>query len=993
MVWSNQKKSLTNRLLLIIAIAIVFNLLFSFLILSGTGAFKLARTEALEDFAGVVMQEADHLYLRLAKDAVNSVVLANNIDQRLERLADRHELTAAEVARSEQILPQMLDVTLSSLQLVLETNGYSGVFFMPLCGQGKTHNECPNGLYLRNMPDAPVGQGAVYERGPRRYADAVGIRISPTWQPRLDVHPDVDGINFITTLVNHHYNRSYAFREDSIWVRPVDLMGTGTKSIFHLVPLLDDDFRVYAILGIEMGVDKFLATAMPSEHRRFDAAYYLVPLATKSDLPVWKIGGNRAIRLADGTDILDRHPDNKFHLPGARIRVGEFNLPASVGNERYVSVLQELDLYSPLSPNVDKDWALVGVAKRSAVLSRYYSMVTSVGLSILASTAMAAAIIYVISRRHINRIVDVIHSVHNDSIANGPYQFKKVNIDEIDTLTSRLEELHRNVRDSALRMSTVFDMLEMPIGCYEYSKEKPDTVFATPSLNKMFELKLPKNQMFVPMARWRETYDRLMARPCDHAHNTYEWQGANGEGSVKYFRLEEVERSGYVIGVITDVTGQTEATKELHMRASYDEQTGLFNRHSFRKESLRRIEAKPRKKGVMMFGDLDGLKRINDEYGHSQGDRLIRAVSDLMRTLESIGGVVARLSGDEFAAYVHGFDTAEDARTALYTCLMNTPGVSLTYPDGTTSPVSMSRGLAIYPDDSGEFSTLLSCADRAMYQAKYSHKGSVVEYGKCVELDNETLHQMQNELLRMVEEHRFYYVYQPIFSVETNRLASYAVYIRPQSRTLSDPRVALETALMMSLHGKISRMLLEDNLSKLRLDEPPSPTRLMIKIMKYSMVNENEYADLLDTFAPEFKRLDVIISADTVSDAKYVETKINLCRSVGARVAFENFGVGVADSLELLELRPDMVRITLGRIRAAERDALSRRDLDKILAQCKARGVLLLATEVETEQDFALIEKWKFDLAQGYYIGYPNQDLMSPAYAGIKTDTVHLRKV
>jgi len=114
------------------------------------------------------------------------------------------------------------------------------------------------------------------------------------------------------------------------------------------------------------------------------------------------------------------------------------------------------------------------------------------------------------------------------------------------------------------------------------------------------------------------------------------------------------DRDAAVI-VARDIGPQLRYERELRELALLDELTGLHNRRgflTFAEAELRRLRAAGQS-AVLVFADLDGLKRINDAHGHAAGDAALTAVAHALREVVGAQGLVARWSGDEFAALVH----------------------------------------------------------------------------------------------------------------------------------------------------------------------------------------------------------------------------------------------------------------------------------------------------------------------------------------------------
>lgn len=115
------------------------------------------------------------------------------------------------------------------------------------------------------------------------------------------------------------------------------------------------------------------------------------------------------------------------------------------------------------------------------------------------------------------------------------------------------------------------------------------------------------------------------------------------------------------VSTVRDVTAQRAATARLHELSIRDEMTGLLNRRGFIERSKVEIAtAKARRTPVaVLFADLNGLKRINDELGHEEGDRAIKDTADALRASLRDSALVARLGGDEFVALLPGLDPAD----------------------------------------------------------------------------------------------------------------------------------------------------------------------------------------------------------------------------------------------------------------------------------------------------------------------------------------------
>jgi diguanylate cyclase (GGDEF)-like protein len=183
-------------------------------------------------------------------------------------------------------------------------------------------------------------------------------------------------------------------------------------------------------------------------------------------------------------------------------------------------------------------------------------------------------------------------------------------------------------------------------------------------------------------------------------------------------------------GVLVHVSLRREIRERQHLaqqlqhEATHDALTGLPNRRSFMHE-LERSLARARRNGSMiaiLFIDLDGFKRINDELGHHTGDELLKHVAQQFEGSLRKSDLVARLGGDEFAVIADA--NSCDSLVQLAERLVATVSVPLI--DGHDDwRISASIGVAFYPVDAADSTALLSEADAAMYRAKRQGKGRV----------------------------------------------------------------------------------------------------------------------------------------------------------------------------------------------------------------------------------------------------------------------------
>ena len=184
----------------------------------------------------------------------------------------------------------------------------------------------------------------------------------------------------------------------------------------------------------------------------------------------------------------------------------------------------------------------------------------------------------------------------------------------------------------------------------------------------------------------------------------------------------------YFVGIVRDITERKQAEQKIMHLAHHDYLTDLPNRALFLDRLEQSISMAKRSacKEAVLFLDLDGFKRVNDMLGHGAGDRLLQSVALRLKKVIRASDTVARVGGDEFTFVLNNIGSDEHASLVASHIL-----ATLAEPfdlQGQVCHVGGSIGIAIYPDDSQDFATLLHQADEAMYLAKQSGKNNYKFY-------------------------------------------------------------------------------------------------------------------------------------------------------------------------------------------------------------------------------------------------------------------------
>ena len=267
-------------------------------------------------------------------------------------------------------------------------------------------------------------------------------------------------------------------------------------------------------------------------------------------------------------------------------------------------------------------------------------------------------------------------------------------------------------------------------------------------------------------------------------------------GEIRYVRMEIKTESDRRIGLVEDVTKVTRERMNIEHERDYDTLTGLYNRRAFQWESEALFREHPEKLKTAAFVmiDMDNLKYTNDNFGHDFGDRYIHEAGRGFAEYVLEGTLCSRISGDEFNLLFYGYDSKEEIRNVIAEVKAAIDRKFVLLPSGRKLRLSISGGIAWYPENSTDLKLLKKYADFAMYQVKRSGKGHFQEFDLEVydRSANET--EKRKQFLQLIRKEELTYYYQPIVSAITGKVIALEALMRVEIPLLRSPEDVLRLA-------------------------------------------------------------------------------------------------------------------------------------------------------------------------------------------------------
>jgi diguanylate cyclase (GGDEF)-like protein len=407
--------------------------------------------------------------------------------------------------------------------------------------------------------------------------------------------------------------------------------------------------------------------------------------------------------------------------------------------------------------------------------------------------------------------------------------------------------------------------------------------------------------------------------------------------------------------------------------ALHDELTGLPNRKLFAEQLEFALARRSRdERIVVMYFDLDNFKAVNDTLGHPVGDELLRAVADRLR--EAIGGaLISRQGGDEFAILIDQIEPATnlvqlvDRVSAVFHSAFQLSAHRL--------ETGCSIGIAVAPGDGVCPDVLIKNADLALYRAKNEGRNCSCFFEQAMDLEARKRHQMEIDMRDAVRDGQFYLNYQPLFSLEKNRVIGFEALIRWQHplRGLVSPVEFIPLAEDTGLIVPISEWVMNEACQQAR--HWPEDVRIAVNLSPVLFKNTGlplMVMQALDAAGLAPSRLELEVTESLfIDNVERTSAMLNSLRECGVRIALDDFGTGYS-SLNYLRSFPfDKIKIDKSFVDDLATDASARAIIGAITALASALGMETIAEGVEDDHQIEALLSQGCSTIQGYFFSRP----------------------
>jgi len=496
------------------------------------------------------------------------------------------------------------------------------------------------------------------------------------------------------------------------------------------------------------------------------------------------------------------------------------------------------------------------------------------------------------------------------------------------------------------------------------------------------------------------------SRMWDQLQRKGRWQGEiwnrNKDGRVypEWLSITAIEsEQGEVIqyaAIFHDLTEIKRSEARINKMSYFDEVTHLANRRLFidRLHNALTYAGDHDNIVVLVNMDLDWFKSINDRFGQSEGDLVLKEVARRIEDTLGDADTAARPGGDEFSIIMTGLDSPDELPLFLdrLTKVISAPVLI----NDTEIRLTASIGIAMYPGDAADTEDLLRCADAAMHEAKNLGRNSYHFFSPALDQQSRSRFQLTTMLQGALEKDEFRLFYQPKVCLKTGRVKGVEALLRWFSAELGEVSpsdfipLAEDMGLIDQIGDWVMLMAVKQgaawqqqglavnvgvNVSARQFQRGNVAGRVISLLNRYNLSP--------DHFSIELTETSFMHSADKTRSA------ISELLKLGVGVAIDDFGTGYSSLNYVRTMALSQLKIDLSFIQNIENSEKDRRLVEAMIAMAHAMDFEVIAEGVETREQLALLKRMGCDQAQGFFLSRPQpEESLTP---WLKANTLSLK--
>jgi diguanylate cyclase (GGDEF)-like protein/PAS domain S-box-containing protein len=459
---------------------------------------------------------------------------------------------------------------------------------------------------------------------------------------------------------------------------------------------------------------------------------------------------------------------------------------------------------------------------------------------------------------------------------------------------------------------------------------------------------------------------------------------AAGKSSMKVLKsakgrslrvVDEPMAGGGWVATFEDITEILEAEAQISHMARHDPLTDLPNRTLFREQMEHALSTFRRDEQLaVLFFDLDHFKQVNDSFGHSVGDELLKAVTRRLRECVRSTDTIARLGGDEFAVVQIGTHSQPTEAALLASRLVDVIGAPYDLADHRVV-IGASVGVSIAPVDSRDSEQLMKNADMALYRAKADGRGTYRFFEPEMDARARARRLLELELRAALTNGEFELYFQSINDLHAHHIIGFEALVRWNHPTkgmippTSFLPLAEETGLIVPLGEWVLRKACSE------AARWSKDVRVAVNLSPAQFKNRNLATAVTLALSASGLRPDrlelEITEVVLVHDSEATLATLHILRGLGVTISMDDFGTGYSSLSYLRSFPFDRIKIDPSFVHQLATRGDSMAIVRAVTGLGKSLGIITTAGGVDTPEQLALLRLEGCAEVQGQLFGPP----------------------
>lgn len=435
----------------------------------------------------------------------------------------------------------------------------------------------------------------------------------------------------------------------------------------------------------------------------------------------------------------------------------------------------------------------------------------------------------------------------------------------------------------------------------------------------------------------------------------------------------------HFVSIINDVSERIQYQEAIEHQATHDTLTGLANRALLNDRITQAIAYARRSNRAVavLLLDLDHFKKVNDAYGHSAGDILLKEVSQRLASCVRESDTVARLGGDEFVIVLSDLASAEDIDNIVGKI---TNALAHTLHIGKHEvQVGASIGISLFPRDGDQGEILLRNADMAMYRVKEHGRNSFRRYTPEMATMAIERVDMEGGLRRAIQNNELLLHYQPKIDMVTRRIVGAEALVRwqhPQIGLIHPVEfipLAEETGLIVPIGSWVMEEAVRQQVNWIKAGLPPIKMAINLSARQFRLDNLPDLvASVLATSGADAADFVFELTESMVMhDAERALSVMHSLKRLGVALSLDDFGTGYSSLSYLRRFPIDEVKIDRSFVSDLHRNQDDAAIAAAMIALARILGLRVVAEGVELDEQMQVLDQLKCDEVQGFLFDRP----------------------